>query len=119
MGANTVELICSRPVQGVARFRTTNGGAFFSDDEAKLFLYDACVILCADLATDRVWCLQRPDNWYLTKVRIENAALEAELFNYSGGRSEMQPVPLGEIAATFQAGFGPVKDGRFPSAYGD
>ena len=118
MGANSVFIIPSRPIENVARFQTTNGGASFTPDGNGLIIHDACVILFADLNTGDVYNYEPPEKRYFTRVRIEYQSLLSDLYDdASGNRKANMPIPLIDIASEFTRGFGCVNGGRFPIAY--
>lgn len=118
IGAYTVYLFCSRPIRGISYFQTTNGSAFWSNCYDRLFLFDATVILYVCFERDLVLHLERPAGWYFSNARIEDSQLRSELYNGNGERSEINAIDLSRIESIFQPGFGPVVNGRFPSAFG-
>lgn len=117
MGASTVLLVPSRPIGGVSQFETTNGNAFFTPDGDALVLNDACVILWADLGSDEIFHLEPPKGWCYANVRVEEDSLLSDVFDVRGSRERITPISVAKIKGKFNEGFGPVKSGRFPSAY--
>jgi hypothetical protein len=117
MGAETVIIAVSRPIEGISHFKTTNGSAFFSSDGHGLFIHDACVILYYEITVGEVYNFLPPDNWYFTHVGIEDLVLIFDLYDGSGQTRQGIPVLLSDIKSRSTKGFGVVDNGRFPSAY--
>lgn len=117
MGAGTVCFQMSRPILGITRFQTTNGQAFFTPDGTGLLFHDACVILFYDLVKDEVFNFEPPPERYFTRVRIEQDALLGDLYGRLSRGKPFDPIPLAELKARFNQGFGPVNRGLFPSAF--
>jgi hypothetical protein len=117
MGAETVYMMASRPIGGVTRFHTTNGNAFFTPDGNGLFLHDSCVILYFDIASGSVFNFAPPQGWYFGGARTQGAFLTFDLYDGAGHFPSGEPILLSEVTSKFDAGFGAVVDGKFPSAW--
>lgn len=114
MGADHVEIVTPFPIEGISRFYTTNGRAYFSPFTHSLVIHDACTILQFDLQTQQLSSLLRPAGWYFSGVREDADAFHFSLYTGSGKHRE-QIVRRDE--ASFLPGFGDVSAGVFPSAY--
>jgi hypothetical protein len=116
MGAAPVSIRLSRPLGGVQEFVSTNGDALFVDSPPLLVVHDACVIVAIELPNGPAYHLLPPYGWYFANARIEGERLLSELYN-DRNRRPIASIPLTELTAHFQPGFGPVVRGRFPSAH--
>ena len=113
MGAKHIEIVTPFPIEGISRFYTTNGRAYFSPVTNSLVIHDACTILRFDMLTKQLSSLLRPSGWYFSAVREDGEAFHFSLYSGFGKRRE-QMVPRSE--AWFQPGFGDVWAGVFLSA---
>ena len=113
MGAEHIEFILSQPLLGVKRFFTTNGQAFFHDEDGYFYLYDSCLIVRVHLETWQASYIERPDSLFITNISIANSNMLMKL--YGGGKRESQSKPLDEIE--WSDGLGYAHEGVFPSAY--
>lgn len=116
MGASTVYLKCDPPLLGISIFKTTNGNALLCGAGEWMLLWDRSVLLLWQLATGTVWHHQTPKMRSFSSIRADERFLHYILYDI-GGRQEEQPsIPMEDIPAIFSPGFGPVVEGRFPSA---
>ena len=111
MGADHIEFIPSEPINGVKRFFTTNGKAFFNEADSSFYFYDSTVIIRVNSES---WTASNFSNLDGTlSVREEN--LRLEFFPESGG-CDVQIQPLAEVK--WEDGLGEASEGVFPSAWG-
>jgi hypothetical protein len=115
MGCPHIEIVPPVPLAGVSRFFTTNGRAYYSAATESVVIYDANVILKFDLKSDEVAHVERPAKWYFAGVEEDETGYRLRLYD-SGSKHAERHVPF--ASADFRPGFGPVKRGVFPSAYG-
>ena len=114
MGAEHVELVPSSPLEGVERFYSTNGSAFYDATLDRVFLHDACLILEIDPHTLFCRHTNRPGSWYISRFGRSADSFRFELYSASGGHKEVV-LPYADIP--WFAGLGGASSGRFPSAH--
>jgi hypothetical protein len=119
MGCRTLVFAPSVEIEGVSRFQTTNGAAFFTPDGDGLILHDACVIVFVDLETREAFHRESPTDETFSNVRLrDEGPLAWDLVARDGSRKPGAPVALEDLRSDFVRGLGRVASGRFPSAHG-
>jgi hypothetical protein len=113
MGAEHVEFVASAPIEGMARFVTTNGTGFYDRITDKVFLNDACLIIEIDPHSLSCRHVTRPKNLYIGAFTRHEDKLRFEF--YADGMSpRSECVDYADIHWT--EGLGLAQGGRFPSA---
>lgn len=115
MGAVGIEIVLEKSFKGVSKFRCTNGGVLDEPSGRFLVLFDAGVILVLDYMENSVYHLIININDGYKTPHIEGGKTLYLKSSYSGNKHG-QSFNL-ETKSGLTKGFGPVRQGRFPSAY--
>jgi hypothetical protein len=113
VGCATIEIVTPVPIAGATRFRTTNGGAYWSEATGHLVIHDASVILRYHPGAKQVEHYRGPYGWYISSVTEDESGYRLSLYDGSG-RSKQMHLPF---TGSFEPGAGDVTAGVFPSAY--
>ncbi len=120
--AARIEFAASRPLCGLARWATTNGQLLVLPDRSAVLLCDHCVIVLIDFVDNHACYLEPPRmlglRAYFSKIRLEGRFLVGEVYGVFDWRRPLEPMPWNELRQRFFSGWGPVVNGRFPSAVG-
>lgn len=114
MGAETVEMVLPFEIDGYSALYSTNGHVVSSKNPRYLYLWDATVVLRIDLDIKAVEYLLPPKRKYISEFSESEDGYNFEMYD---GNSKAISVSILYSGENFKSGFGPVKNGLFPSAY--
>ena len=115
MASEHIEFVPSESIEGVNRFFTTNGRAFFDQSGGCFYLFDSSLIIRINAENWQASCMEGPRPFYFESISISDGNLKMVLYS-SGGGLESQSRALCDIDWT--CGLGSAADGVFSSAYG-
>jgi len=113
MGAASIDIVLEKPIKGVSRFYTTNGGAISSKDGRFVIVFCPLMFLVLDADDSSVYHCNTGTDYELPKFENENTIKIAHA----------PDIPLKTITIDLhskkglQKGFGRVSRGKFPGAY--
>lgn len=114
MSAATIEMILPFSVMGQTSLFSTNGKVVSAKTGAIEYLHDALVVLKLDLKTQKVEHLLVPQGKYISEFSEHEGGFKLGLYDSHSCSEELL---LAHEEAIFKPGFGPVKNGLFPSAF--
>ncbi len=114
MGAETVEMVLPFEIDGYSALYSTNGHVVSSKNPRYLYLWDATVVLRIDLDIKAVGYLLPPERKYISEFSESEDGYSFEVY---GGNSKTTSTFMHYSGTNFKPGFGPVKNGLFPSAH--
>ncbi len=114
MGVEHVELVPSKPIDGIERFYSTNGTVFFDPIVERMFIYDATLIVEVDPVTLECRHMDRPPRWYIGKFERKEEEFLIDLYS---GYGKNQKLVLSHDEIEWKSGLGPASKGKFPSTY--
>ncbi len=114
MSAATIEMELPFSIKGSARLFSTNGKVAGSKNDTIEYLYDANVVLKLNLKTKKVAYMLSPKGKFISEFLEQEDGFKMVVYD---NHSKSETCFLSRKEATFKSGFGPVKNGMFPSAY--
>ena len=114
MGSETVRMELPFSLHGFTELYSTNGSIAMSYDENILYLYDSCVVLKINTASQSVEYFKAPWGRYISDFKDTGKGYRLSLY---WALSRPKEVLLGYDELNFKKGIGPIKNGLFPSAH--
>ncbi|MCG2586305.1 hypothetical protein [Massilia sp. TS11] len=114
MGASTIVVSLPFELDGQREFFTTNGKAVYADATRSLFIHDACMVLHIRLDDFSVTNWMPEQGLLIESITPRDDGLLVKIYE---ARSPRNGRDLCVGLQEFLAGYGKVRNARFPSAY--
>lgn len=115
MGASSLDFELAKAIKGMKKFRTTNGRVLEDQNGRFLILYDALVALILDFQENAVYHYLFPVTQNDPELTLEGDNLNLSFLASVNGSKKLCLNLKSKNG--LQPGFGPVRNGKFPSAY--